>query len=90
MVGGASAGWEVGPGYDDSNSYSTASRQASFGPDSFPCCRRLWSVLKHASQAEHECALRRRGWKGSVRSWGGRERERLEDCDDCGAEEMGR
>ncbi len=63
--------------------YSTASRQASFGPDSIPCCFRLWSVLKHASHAEQECALSRRCWKANGRSSGGRERERLEDLEDC-------
>lgn len=77
--------WDRRGGHD-SNPYSTASRHASFGP-SLPCCRRLWMVLKHASQAEHECALSRRCWNANGRrgssSSGGRERERLEECEDC-------
>ena len=41
-------------------------------------------VVKHASQAEHECALNRRCChEGGVRSCGGSERERFEDWEDC-------
>ena len=74
----------VGPRHG-SKPYSTASRHASLLPPSLPCCLRLWMVVKHASQAEHECALNRRCChEGGVRSCGGSERERFEDCDDCG------
>lgn len=38
-----------------SKAYSTATQQASLAFASWPCCRRLWRVIKDVSHAGHEC-----------------------------------